>query len=344
MKLMIAGIALLASTSILAEMPSINWGGDFRYRYEAIDDGASIGHKDHRQRIRARLNAHSEVIDKVHASIQLASGNGAITSTNQTLGDGGSNKALDIDIFSIDWMFAKNANATLGKMKNPLHTVGNSDIVFDTDFTPEGASVGYKTDLYFASLNQFVIANNSTSADVILYAPQAGINLGAGPVKFTIGGSWYNYSSMVNQSVTGSLSSAGNSTAANFFQNGYKVLNGFAEMSGQVSHLSYSVFYDYIKNGEVETGDTGWLAGAKLKCHNWTLSYDYRWVETDATVGFLADGDVAGSLGTGLYGHRTDLGYAINKNVSTNAVYYAHTKMSNKQHYDKYQVNLVFKF
>tara|TARA_R110000868_G_scaffold155691_6_gene382235 strand:- start:105492 stop:106526 length:1035 start_codon:yes stop_codon:yes gene_type:complete len=344
MKNVIASIVLISTTSTFAQTPTINWGGDFRYRYEAIDDGASIGHKDHRQRIRARLNAHSEVITNVHAHIQLASGNGAITSTNQTIGDGGSNKALDIDIFSVDWMFKEGATATLGKMENPLYSVGNSDIVFDTDFTPEGISVSYKSDKYFASLNQFVIANNSTSSDVILYAPQAGINFNAGPLKLTVGGSWYNYSSLVNQSITGSLTSAGNTTGANFFQNGYKVLNGFAEVSGQAGHVGYSVFFDYIKNSEVETGDTGWLAGAKFNCHKWSLSYDYRWVEPDATVGFLADGDVAGSLGAGLYGHRTDLGYAINKNISTNAVYYAHTKASNKQHYDKYQVNLVFKF
>lgn len=344
MRSFFAVLSLLTLTSAYAQMPDIQWSGDFRYRHETIDDGDAIGNKDTRQRIRGRLAAKSEVTKDVNASIRIATGTGSVTSTNQTLGDGGSNKSLEVDIFSVNWKFFPKANITLGKMKNPFYTVGSSDMVFDSDVTPEGISVSYQSDLFFASLNQFWIADNTTSTDVMLYAPQIGTHFNAGPLKIVIGGSWFNYSSMVNQSLSGSLKAAGNTTGAGFYVNGYKVLNAFSEISGQAGHVDYSVFFDYIKNSEVKMQNTGWLAGAKLKLHDWSMTYDYRWVEADATVAFLADGDTAGSLGTALYGHRTDLAYAFNKNISTSAVYYAHTKMSNKKHYDKYQLNLVFKF
>src|SRR5690606_8645017 len=98
---------------------------------------------------------------------------------------------------------------------------------------------------------------------------------------------------------------------------GYKVLNGFVNVGGNAGDLSYNVYYDYIKNGEAETKDTGWLAGTKLSWKKFSLTYDYRWVENDATVGFLADGDVAGSTNIGVYGHRYKLGYKLSKNISS---------------------------
>lgn len=346
MKKLALPLAVLAITAAHAQTPAVNWSGDLRYRHETIDDGSKIGHKNTQHRMRARLQAKSEISEDLTATARLATGGSSVTSTNQDLGDGGSNKDISIDVFSVDWKFYPNSTLTLGKMKNPIYTVGSSDMVFDGDVTPEGLSVGYKTDMFFASLSQFWIDNESTKSDVILYAPQAGVNLNAGPLKVTAGAAWYNFSSIQGTSTSGndSIEAKGNSTTANTYTFGYKVLNAFVNVGGNAGDLGYNVYFDYIKNSEADTKDTGWLAGTKLSWKKFSLTYDYRWSENDATVGFLADGDTAGSVNVGLYGHRTKLGYKLGKNVSTEAVYYAHTIMSTKKHYDKYQLNVVFKF
>lgn len=343
MKKLLLPIAALAVTSAHAEMPSVNWSGDFRYRHENTDSGTTIDHQA-QQRIRARLQAKAEVSKGVTAKVRLASGGDSITSTNQTLGDGGSNKELHIDIFSVDWNFYEGATVTLGKMSNPFYAPGSSDIVFDSDVTPEGIAVSYEKGMFFANAAQYWIANNTGSSDVILYAPQAGVKLPVGGMNITASAAWYNFSSLSGQTSTGNLASKGNTTSGGNYAFGYKVLNANVALDGKMNDFGYGVFFDYIKNGEVDNDDTGWLAGTKLSYKSWSLGYDYRWMDADSTLSILPDSDIGGSVNTGVYGHRTKLGYKINKNISSDVTYYANTISSTKKHYDKYQLNLVFKF
>lgn len=338
MKKFMLPLAVLAATAAHAEMPNVNWSGDFRYRHENIDSWVNTDHNI-QERIRARLQAKSDVTDSVSVRARITSGSNSITTTNQTLDGAGANKALEIDIFQASWKAADGVNVHLGKMANPMYTVGSSDIVFDSDITPEGIAISYEKGMFFANLGRFWIKNETDNAnDVMLYAPQAGVNLTTGPVKLTVGASWYNYTGM-NRNV-GNATKGNTSTTAEF-----KVLNGFVNASGKTGEIGYSVYFDYIKNSEVDNNDMGWLAGTKLSYKSWSLTYDYRWVDADATLDIFPDGDTAGSSGgTNIYGHRTKLGYKITKNISTDLAYYTHTYRSNKRHYDKYMIDLVFKF
>src|SRR5690606_31049318 len=119
MKKFMLPLAVLAATTAQAEMPNVNWSGDLRYRHETIDEGTSPKNTQHR--MRARLQAKAEVTQDVTATARIASGGDSVTSTNQTLGDGGSNKELHIDVFQVDWKFYQGSTLTLGKMKNPLY-------------------------------------------------------------------------------------------------------------------------------------------------------------------------------------------------------------------------------
>lgn len=337
MKKFMLPMAVLAVTAAQAEMPNVNWSGDLRYRHENIDSGTTTDHNI-QERIRARLQAKSEITETISVKARIASGSGSVTTTNQTLDGAGSNKALEIDIFQADWKFAPGAKLTLGKMSNPMYRVGSSDIVFDSDITPEGMAVSYEKEMFFVNLGRFWIENvTNNSNDVMLYAPQAGVKIAAGPLKVTAGASWYNFAG-----ANRNLGNAGKGNTS--VNNDYKVLNGFVDVAGKAGDFGYSVYFDYIKNSEVDTADTGWLAGTKVGFKGWSLTYDYRWVDADATLDLFPDGDTAGNLSTGIYGHRTALGYKINQYVSTAATYYTHTIRSTKNHYDKYLLDVVFKF
>ncbi len=337
MKNLILFVAVFGHALVHAKMPELEWSGDFRYRHENIDNGTIEDHNI-QERIRARLQVRSEITKNVTITARLASGNGSITSTNQTLDGAGSNKNIDIDIFQADWEFADDATFSAGKMRNPMYTVGSSDIVFDSDITPEGLAVTYKKEHFFLNLGRFWIENVTAHGnDVMLYAPQAGVKFGAGPLDLTVGASWYNFAGL-NRNV-------GNATMGNSsINNDYKILNAFFDASGKLNDLGYSVYFDYIKNSEVESADAGWLVGAKLSLKDWTLIYDYRWVGADATLDIFPDSDSAGDDSTGIYGHRTEVEYQFNKHVSTGASYYAHKIRSTKKHYEKYLADVVFKF
>ena len=78
------------------------WKGDFRVRNENIDQELSA--ERNRNRVRVRLGFEAEVNPTVKAGFQFATTeNGDARSSNQTLGDVNSRKALDLDLAYRDW-------------------------------------------------------------------------------------------------------------------------------------------------------------------------------------------------------------------------------------------------
>ena len=70
--------------------------GDFRFRNEDITQ--ELNSDRNRNRIRVRVGATAIVNDNIKAEVQFATTeNGDARSSNQTLGDGNSRKALDLD-------------------------------------------------------------------------------------------------------------------------------------------------------------------------------------------------------------------------------------------------------
>ena len=78
----------------------VKWQGDFRYRYEEIDDG---GNDRERHRVRARAALIAKPLDTVEVGLGLATGGDDPVSTNQTLGGGGSTKDIKLDLAYAKW-------------------------------------------------------------------------------------------------------------------------------------------------------------------------------------------------------------------------------------------------
>ena len=120
--------------------------GDFRYRYEYIDDD-SAAQVRHRNRIRARLGLDAKINDEWNLGFRLATAEGLSggdpVSTNQTLDGSYSKKTFWLDLAYLNYhpQWVKGLSAIAGKMANPFYMVGKNQLIWDHDLTPEGGAV-----------------------------------------------------------------------------------------------------------------------------------------------------------------------------------------------------------
>jgi hypothetical protein len=128
----------------------LNLYGDFRGRYEyfSSENDAYVTRNRFRYRLRAGLTY--TMFDQFEAGFRLSSSEasgsfgGDPISGNTTFSDNGSKKFLYLDQAYGRWYALKTPEwttaLTIGKMDNPFVF---SDLVFDGDYTPEGASVQF---------------------------------------------------------------------------------------------------------------------------------------------------------------------------------------------------------
>jgi len=132
------------------ETVSLDIYGDMRGRYEGFyaDDPNFVDRS--RFRYRLRLGAVATLFDRFEAGFRLTSSEpsgsfgGDPISGNTTFQDNGSKKFIYLDLAYGRWYAFTNMNylaaLTVGKMENPFVF---SDMVFDGDYTPEGAAVNF---------------------------------------------------------------------------------------------------------------------------------------------------------------------------------------------------------
>jgi hypothetical protein len=125
------------------------FSGDFRGRYENISvDSPNLADRT-RLRYRLRVGIVVSMTDNLEAGLRLGSGDtaggfttGNALSENSTLQDNGSKKNIWIDTAYGKWTPVNSGgwllSTTIGKMDNPLLF---TPMVFDPDYTPEGAAL-----------------------------------------------------------------------------------------------------------------------------------------------------------------------------------------------------------
>ena len=150
------------------------WKGDFRVRNENIDQELAV--ERNRSRVRVRLGFDAEVNPTVKAGFQFATTeSGDARSSNQTLGDVNSRKALDLDLAYVEWAPNAATKVTLGKMKQPLAMT--TSYFVDKDINPEGAALAFNhlATGGFVNVAMFDLAERSTASDSTALAWQAGL-------------------------------------------------------------------------------------------------------------------------------------------------------------------------
>lgn len=177
--LLITGVAGLAGSSFAADWwENVKIKGDLRYRHEMISEEGKDARN--RQRIRARLAVEGKVNNEMKAAIQLATGSDDPVSTNQTLDDAFTTKSIGLDLAYFEYKPSKlnGLSITGGKFKNPFFKPGESELVWDSDWNPEGGVFDYNfkmDNLGFTLIGSgFWIDEDSKKKDVSLFAGQIG--------------------------------------------------------------------------------------------------------------------------------------------------------------------------
>ena len=320
---------------------SIRMDGDFRFRYERIDDEDQDTRR--RNRLRARANIRADLADDVEVGFGLATGGDDPVTTNQTLGAGGSSKNIALNLAYANWQAAEGLNLIAGKYKNPLTRVGKQALMWDGDWTPEGLAATYKRDWFFANaIGTWLESDSKKGNDNFSWGGQIGAKGKIGGVKLTGGLGFYSIQTKGEPTPFGDSGDAGDyfgNTAVEasglacgttsdtdcVYLYDYQLTQVFAEAAFNIGEWPTTLFFDYVNNSDPDENDTGWTMGGRFgqtkDRGQMQFSYFYSEKEADAMLGLVTDSDFGGG-GTNNSGHFLQLNYGINKTWAIGAQYF----------------------
>jgi len=331
--------------------------GDLRYRHEMIkieDNDAR-----NRHRVRARLGIEANPTDSIKIGFQLASGSDDPISRNQTLDGGFTAKQIWIDLSYVDLHTDKapGLNIIAGKMKNPFHKPGSSELVWDSDFNPEGGVLKYSAsgDMaeFYTNIGGFWVEERSSDSDTWLFGGQAGVDVSLSDDKANIGGgfTYYGYGNIKGFGPFYEGDTFGNTVdeSGNFMYD-YKLVEFFAELGIKAWDFPLQFFFDYLKNvAENVEQDQGWLVGTKIgktgDPGTWAARYIYREVEADAVFATFTDSDFNGG-GSDNRGSEFGLDVQVAKAWTAGMTYILNERSATEDTptYHRLQLDVAFKF
>jgi hypothetical protein len=331
---------------------SIRWKGDFRYRFENFDIEGKPNRN--RNRIRARASLTADIAPTIRVGLGLASGSEDPLSTNQTLGQAGSSKGLNLDLAYFDWSGIANTHVVGGKFSNFLHKSGKNGLLWDNDWRPEGLGFKWDNGRFFVNGLGNWIESDSKNDQSVAFGTQVGVRLPVGDaVKLTAGAGYYRFDTKGSSSFFGDDDDFfGNSfdPVTKTYLYDYEELELFADLGFDLFEQPALIFADYVQNQAVDENDTAYAFGFKIGTAKnpgqWEFAYVYQKLEADAVLGLLTDADFGGG-GTNSKGSIFKGGYAILKNVKANFVYFINKpgiNSSNTLDYKRLQLDLAFKY
>lgn len=311
------------------------WKGDFRVRNENIEQELSPDRN--RSRVRVRLGFEAEVNPTVKAGFQFATTeNGDARSSNQTLGDVNSRKALDLDLAYVEWAPNAATKVTLGKMKQPLVTT--TSYFVDKDINPEGAALAFNhlATGGFVNVAMFDLAERSAASDSTALAWQAGLRGKLNDeTSYVLAVGEMNHRNVKNLAVVQSGSAGGffgNTTktvgcvgVATCLANEFEVRNALAEVTTVFAGQPVVLFVDWAENTKAAKLNKAIAYGVTLGKaslpNSWEVGVVSQKVEKDALFGQWIDSDYAAGNTDG-DGYTLRGAYQLAKNWKLNVAYH----------------------
>ena len=302
--------AYSAKTGMPEWVTSMTWKGDIRLRYDHIESDNADQMSRGRYRFRFRYGAEAALTEGFAAGFRLASGDTDPLSTNQSLTDNGTKKAVNLDTVYARWKAINNSDLSVeftgGKMENIF--VGKnlkfSDSVFDTDYTPEGVAVESVWKItpqqnLALGFGAFILSEtNLTQDEATLLVYRAQLNSVWSPhISTSVGLGGYALDNA--PLVTGGVSSNTGNTSGQTFTpvvadaSATYLLESFPMYSGA---FPITVAGEYIVNPQSPANErTGWSAGITFgksgKKGLWDLSYRYKDLQKNAVWDDITDSD-----------------------------------------------------
>ena len=340
--------------------------GDVRGRFEDINSDAHAQTTRDRFRYRLRAGLTVSLQNDLEAGFRLTSDEAATGSTtggdpisgNTTMTGNGSKKFIFIDQAYGKWspLHADgwDGNVTFGKMENPFVA---SDIVFDPDYTPEGAALqlGYAiNDKHSVRFNGggFVLNELSGSSyDSYMFGAQARFDSKwTSKLATSFGVSYFDLMNSANLTTT----AVPDQNAGNWRNSSGKLLSGFNPWVVDTA-ITYTLDSFPLYNGAFpiklaadvvnnpsasDSQNNAWSAGVTFgksgKKGLWEVSYRYKYLEANSWYEELVDSDfgafygaslkpyyVSGyKTGTNVKGHAFKLAYSVTDSLSLAATYF----------------------
>ena len=344
----------------------IAFKGDLRYRYEFTSDetttaaGVQAVADRYRDRLRARLVMDAKVADDLTVGLGIASGeNGDPRSSNQTLTGVFNRKAFDLDLAYFDWKFASFGNLIVGKMKQPFFKPSQS-VYFDADVNPEGVAVALNRGRWFGSaygyfVNEISGAENTRTADTMLYGGQVGYKLPLGKSNLTLAAMYYDLAAGKGRAPFFAGNANGNTVVGGVLLNDYRVLDLAAEYTTTLGSWPLLVWADLAQNQAPDDLDEAFSGGVIIgKASNpgsFEFGIGYYSVEADAVFAQVFESDFANGV-TDTDGLVLRAGYALQRNWTLNATYFLNDRNMDVPNmagatdvdFDRLQLDLNLKF
>ena len=321
--------------------------GDYRGRWEGNETKqrksvttADYVHWRNRYRYRLRLGLQARINDEIMLNTRMAGGTGR-TSTNQTYTGGSLNDNWGVDLAYFqykphwvkDWL-----TLYIGKMNNPLY---NTQMIFDSDLTPEGASIhtnwkevfGTKWNVYSDVFGYIINESATRNQDAWVWGGGAGFlgNIG-NFVDLKAGANYYTWikPEMVAQTWTTSTTTPGNLVRLDGqMLSEFDVLEAKGNLKFKALDHQVILTGSYIVNtsANADTDGKKWddgiygqakfgkmtKAGKNKDVGDWWLSYMYYDLAPDATPAIFADADLRG---TNTKSHEIELEYKFLPNTT----------------------------
>ena len=329
----VAGFAQSADSQPRPWYERIEFGGDFRTRYEGFyQDGRTTRH---RGRLRLRLRIDSDINDDTHLQIQIASGDdGTPVSTNQTFTSFFRPKPFNLDRANFAYNPSTASALTLGAGKFGF-PVTRTQMTWDDDLNWEGA---YEQLAWSASdtVNVKLVALQ-TIVNEVISDKDSYMLAGYGEVGFALGNHSLQLSvadygfGNVDQVAVGRAFGPLRSILTNQLELGVDGgIIGFASDFNMVDVIAEAEFNtgrdgypfrllaDFLRNTRAASDlDTGmWLEaeyGGSRAAGSYTLGYTYGWIEQDAALSPFVFSDMRG---TNLRLHMINLAYVPLPNLT----------------------------
>jgi hypothetical protein len=335
----------------------IRWKGDFRYRYENIDEEGKDGRN--RSRIRARTNLEADLSPTLEVGVGLATGGDDPVSSNQTIGGGGSSKDIKIDLAYFKWSGITDTSVQGGKFKNFLYRPGGKGLRWDGDWRPEGLGAIWDNDTFFVQGLGTWLEGDSRNGTEFAWGLQGGMKIKtgeSGSLSFGIGYTVFDIAGRTplfgdpDDFYGNTFIEDPNNPSNLVFAYDYRNYEAFFDWKMKLGGFPLAVFGNYTVNTDADENDTGYLFGAKFGSAkdkgDWDVTYFYEKLEADSTVGLLADSDFGGG-GTDAKGHVLSGTYAFHKSWNFKATYFineVNLASGDPNDYDRLMLDLNFKF
>ncbi|MFA5157364.1 MAG: putative porin [Candidatus Omnitrophota bacterium] len=314
---------------------NIKLKGDFRLRFQSLHEKNTrdIGKDTTIGRIRVRLGLEGKVNDKLKVGVGIATGSGDPRSTNITLGGSQAKKTVILDYAYAKYDHRPWLSLAGGKMLLSDVLWEPTDLIWDTDITPEGASIGLQkalgpdTSVFLKTGPLVIVEDTSTISGAMAYLAQPGITHNFSSNLSLKAALTYAYFQM-KDSVASSYSKGQNTKNGTSYRYNYSILNPALEFSLKepfkavgLNVESLKLFGEYVNNLQVAKKNTGLSAGLQFgnakveKWGDWQFRYVYAMLEKDSVLDILPDSDRYSGK-TGMRSHEASINFGLAKNTS----------------------------